>query len=47
MNLEHIVLLGDSIFDNAPYVPAGTEVLAELQRREGTSGIVEKASRSN
>lgn len=29
--MTHIVLLGDSIFDNAPYVPAGTEVPAQLQ----------------
>lgn len=29
--MEHIVLLGDSIFDNAPYVAAGTEVSAQLR----------------
>ena len=29
--MAHIVLLGDSIFDNAPNVPAGTEVQARLQ----------------
>jgi len=29
--MAHIVLLGDSIFDNAPYVPAGTHVQAQLQ----------------
>jgi lysophospholipase L1-like esterase len=29
--MAHIVLLGDSIFDNAPYVPAGSEVQAQLQ----------------
>jgi lysophospholipase L1-like esterase len=29
--MAHIVLLGDSIFDNAPYVPAGTEVQAQLE----------------
>lgn len=29
--MAHIVLLGDSIFDNAPYVPAGTQVQAQLQ----------------
>jgi hypothetical protein len=29
--MEHIVLLGDSIFDNASYVKAGTEVSARLQ----------------
>jgi lysophospholipase L1-like esterase len=30
LQMAHIVLLGDSIFDNAPYVPAGTEVRARL-----------------
>lgn len=29
--MAHIVLLGDSIFDNAPYVPPGTEVQARLR----------------
>jgi lysophospholipase L1-like esterase len=29
--MAHIVLLGDSIFDNAPYVPAGMHVQAWLQ----------------
>lgn len=29
--MAHIVLLGDSIFDNAPYVPAGTHVQAQLE----------------
>ncbi|MVW64203.1 SGNH/GDSL hydrolase family protein [Massilia sp. NEAU-DD11] len=29
--MAHIVLLGDSIFDNAPYVPAGRHVQAQLQ----------------
>jgi len=33
--MAHIVLLGDSIFDNAPYVPAGTEVQARLQSLPG------------
>lgn len=33
--MAHIVLLGDSIFDNAPYVPAGTEVRARLQSLPG------------
>ena len=33
--MAHIVLLGDSIFDNAPYVPAGTEVQSQLQARLG------------
>jgi hypothetical protein len=34
-SMTHIVLLGDSIFDNAPYVPAGTEVRAQLQAMLG------------
>jgi lysophospholipase L1-like esterase len=29
--MAHIVLLGDSIFDNASYVPEGTHVQAQLQ----------------
>jgi lysophospholipase L1-like esterase len=33
--MAHIVLLGDSIFDNAPYVPAGAEVQAQLRARLG------------
>lgn len=33
--MAHIVLLGDSIFDNAAYVPAGTEVQACLQSLPG------------
>jgi len=33
--MAHIVLLGDSIFDNAAYVPAGTEVQARLQSLPG------------
>lgn len=28
--MEHVVLLGDSIFDNAPYVPSGTHVSQQL-----------------
>jgi lysophospholipase L1-like esterase len=35
MTMEHIVLLGDSIFDNAPYVPAGAEVCTQLQSMLG------------
>jgi lysophospholipase L1-like esterase len=31
--MTHVVLLGDSVFDNAPYVPAGGEVVAALRRR--------------
>jgi hypothetical protein len=33
--MAHIVLLGDSIFDNAPYVFAGTEVQSQLRARLG------------
>jgi lysophospholipase L1-like esterase len=33
--MVHIVLLGDSIFDNAPYVTAGMEVQAQLRARLG------------
>jgi hypothetical protein len=33
--MEHIVLLGDSIFDNASYVPAGADVLSQLRARLG------------
>lgn len=31
--MTHIVLLGDSVFDNAPYVAPGEEVVAALRRR--------------
>jgi lysophospholipase L1-like esterase len=31
--MTHIVLLGDSVFDNAPYVAPGQEVTAQLRRR--------------
>lgn len=31
--MEHIVLLGDSIFDNAAYVPTGEPVIRQLQSR--------------
>lgn len=31
--MPHVVLLGDSIFDNAAYVAGGPDVLAHLQRR--------------
>jgi lysophospholipase L1-like esterase len=31
--MSHIVLLGDSVFDNAPYVASGQEVLEQLRRR--------------
>lgn len=33
--MAHIVLLGDSTFDNAAYVPSGTEVQAHLQSLPG------------
>jgi lysophospholipase L1-like esterase len=31
--MKHIILLGDSIFDNAPYVNGGPDVIAHLQQR--------------
>ena len=31
--MAHIVLLGDSIFDNAPYVDSGKSVISYLQRK--------------
>jgi len=31
--MTHIVLLGDSVFDNGPYVAPGQEVIAHLRRR--------------
>src|SRR5947209_16352395 len=31
--MKHIVLLGDSIFDNAAYVKGGPDVIAHLRRR--------------
>ncbi|SMP79659.1 SGNH/GDSL hydrolase family protein [Noviherbaspirillum suwonense] len=33
--MRHVFLLGDSIFDNAPYVPKGCEVQAQLQAMLG------------
>jgi hypothetical protein len=36
MAMAHVVLLGDSIFDNGAYVPAGTQVVAHLRSRLGT-----------
>ena len=38
--MRHIVLLGDSIFDNAPYVPKGCEVQAQLQAMLGDGNRV-------
>ena len=32
-SMTHIVLLGDSIFDNAAYVPGGPDVIAQLRAR--------------
>ena len=34
--MVHIVLLGDSVFDNAPYVPEGQEVIEKLRARLAT-----------
>lgn len=34
--MPHIVLLGDSIFDNRPYVTSGSEVITRLQERLGS-----------
>ena len=33
--MAHVVLIGDSVFDNARYVPKGTEVQAQLRQRLG------------
>ncbi|QBH99642.1 SGNH/GDSL hydrolase family protein [Pseudoduganella albidiflava] len=33
--MAHVVLLGDSIFDNGSYVPPGTQVIEQLRRRLG------------
>lgn len=43
--MTHIVLLGDSIFDNAPYVPAGMHVQARLQAALGASDTVSLLAR--
>jgi lysophospholipase L1-like esterase len=43
--MAHIVLLGDSIFDNAPYVPAETHVQAQLQSMLGTRDRVSLLAR--
>lgn len=43
--MAHIVLLGDSVFDNAPYVPAGTEVLSQLRARLGPQDRVSLLAR--
>jgi lysophospholipase L1-like esterase len=43
--MAHIVLLGDSIFDNAPYVPAGTEVQAQLHALLGPQNRVSLLAR--
>jgi hypothetical protein len=36
--MAHIVLLGDSVFDNAPYVARGEEVVEHLRRRLPRAG---------
>lgn len=38
--MRHVFLLGDSIFDNAPYVPKGCEVQAHLQAMLGDGHCV-------
>lgn len=43
--MNHIVLLGDSIFDNAPYVPSGSEVEAQLRSRLGEQYQVQLLAR--
>jgi lysophospholipase L1-like esterase len=43
--MAHVVLLGDSIFDNAPYVPMGTEVQVQLGARLGPSHRVSLLAR--
>ena len=43
--MAHIVLLGDSVFDNAPYVPAGTEVLSLLRACLGPQNRVSLLAR--
>lgn len=35
--MNHVVLLGDSVFDNAAYVPRGTPVIRHLQAELGPS----------
>lgn len=43
--MNHIVLLGDSIFDNASYVPTATEVEAQLRSRLGEQYQVQLLAR--
>lgn len=38
--MEHVVLLGDSIFDNAPYVAQGADVLTQLRKLLGAGNVV-------
>lgn len=38
--MQHLVLLGDSIFDNAPYVAEGADVLTQLRELQGPDNIV-------
>lgn len=43
--MEHIVLLGDSIFDNAPYVAPGGDVLTQLRTVLGAGRCVSLLAR--
>lgn len=43
--MEHVVLLGDSIFDNAPYVEAGADVLTQLRSLVGAGTSVSLLAR--
>jgi hypothetical protein len=43
--MEHVVLLGDSIFDNAPYVAAGMDVQAQLKSLLGQAHRVSLLAR--
>jgi lysophospholipase L1-like esterase len=43
--MAHVVLLGDSIFDNAPYVQAGTEVQVQLRALLGADHRVSLVAR--
>lgn len=43
--MAHIVLMGDSIFDNAPYVEAGTQVQSRLQSMLGPEDQVSLLAR--
>ena len=43
--MSHIVLLGDSIFDNAPYVAVGSDVLTQLRRLLGSGATASLLAR--